>query len=72
MKIRKCTIQQANEFVEKFKSNNEQENEEDVIEFKSFLIRNYISYKMFDMLPNIQIKKQVKGKKKHLLMMIEI
>ena len=55
---KKYTIQQANELVEKLESNNEQENEEAVIEFKSFLIRNYISYKMFDMLPNIQLKKQ--------------
>ena len=55
---KKYTIQQANELVEKLESNNEQENEEAIIEFKSFLIRNYISYKMFDILPNIQLKKQ--------------
>ena len=52
------SIQQANELVEKLESNNEQENEEAIIEFKSFLIKNYISYKMFDMLPNIQLKRQ--------------
>jgi hypothetical protein len=55
---KKFTIQQANELIEKLESNNEQENEEAVIEFKSFLIRNYISYKMFEILPNIQLKKQ--------------
>ena len=55
---KKYSIQQANELVEKLESNNEQENEEAIIEFKSFLIKNYISYKMFDMLPNIQLKRQ--------------
>ena len=55
---KKYSIQQANELVEKLESNNEQENEEAIIEFKSFLIRNYISNKMFDMLPNIQLKRQ--------------
>ena len=55
---KKYSIQQANELIEKLESNNEQENEEAIIEFKSFLIKNYISYKMFDMLPNIQLKRQ--------------
>ena len=55
---KKYTIQKANELIEKLESNNEQENEEAVIEFKSFLIRNYVSYKMFEILPNIQLKRQ--------------
>ena len=60
MKIKnKASNEQMNQFksLNQIESNNEQKKEA-IIEFKSFLIKNYISYKMFDMLPNIQLKRQ--------------